>query len=50
MFKKNPNRPPISISLKKTPLGYKVLPNETYNLFNTRKIIRSMYRRNFDLI
>ncbi len=46
MFKKNPTRPAINISLKKTSQGYRVVPNEAFQLFATKKIIRSIYRRN----
>jgi len=46
MFKKNPNRPVINIALKKTSQGYRVIQNEAFQLFTTKKIIRSIYRRN----
>ena len=45
MFKKNPTRPAINISFKKTSQGYRVVPNEPFQLFTTKKIIRSIYRR-----
>lgn len=45
MFKKNPNRPALNISLKKTSQGYRVVPNELFHLFTTKKIVRSIYRR-----
>jgi hypothetical protein len=50
MFKKNPNRPPIIVELKKIPNGYKVQSNDTYNLFLTKRVTRTMYRRNQLLI
>jgi len=45
MFKKNPSRPALNISLKKTPQGYRVVQNEAFQLFTTKKIVRSIYRR-----
>jgi len=45
MFKKNPNRPPIIIELKKIPNGYKVQTIESHSLFVVKRITRTMYRR-----
>ncbi len=45
MFKKNPNRPPMVISLKRAQGGYKVIPNEGHAIFQVKRIIRTMYRR-----
>ena len=45
MFKKNANRPPMLIHLKKVQGGYKVTPNEGHALFQVKRIIRTMYRR-----
>ena len=50
MFKKNPNRPPIIVELKKIPNGYKVQSNDIYNLFLTKRVTRTMYRRSQLLI
>ena len=43
MFKKNPNRPPMVLSLKKIQGGYKIVPNEGHGLFQVKRIIRTMY-------
>lgn len=45
MFKKNPNRPPIIVDLKKTPTGYKVQSHESHQLFVMKRVTRTMYRR-----
>jgi len=50
MFKKNPNRPPIVVDLKRVPGGFKVNPNESQALFQVKRIIRTMYRRNINNI
>ena len=50
MFKKNPNRPPIIVDLKKLSNGYKVQTNDNYNLFLTKRVTRTMYRRIIILI
>ena len=44
MFKKNPNRPPITINLKKVTTGYKVVPNESFNPFSFKRITRAIFR------
>jgi len=45
MFKKNSNRPPIVVSLKKTPTGYRIINNESHQLFVIKRVTRTMYRR-----
>ena len=45
MFKKNANRPPMVVNLKRVQGGYKVNPNEGHALFQVKRIIRTMYRR-----
>lgn len=50
MFKKNPNRPPITVDLKRVPGGFKVTPNDSQALFTVKRIIRTMYRRTPPLI
>lgn len=45
MFKKNPLRPPIIVELKKLPNGYRVHPSEATNLFQFKRVTRTMYRR-----
>jgi hypothetical protein len=45
MFKKNANRPPIIVSLKKTPSGYRIINNEAHQLFVIKRVTRTMYRR-----
>lgn len=45
MFKKNPTRPTFNISLKRTSQGYRVVSNEAFQLYTTKKIVRSIYRR-----
>ena len=44
MFKKNPSRPPMVVDLKRLPNGYKVVPNESMNLFQIKRVTRTMYR------
>lgn len=44
MFKKNPNRPQITISLKKVHNGYKVINNEAINPFGFKRITRAVFR------
>lgn len=50
MFKKNPNRPPMVLNLKKIQGGYKVIPNEGHSLFQVKRIIRTICRRTFSMI
>jgi hypothetical protein len=44
MFKKNPNRPLITINLKKVNSGYRVIPNESFNPFSFKKITRAIFK------
>ncbi len=50
MFKKNPNRPPIIVDLKRVQGGFKVAPNDSQALFTVKRIIRTMYRRTLSVI
>jgi hypothetical protein len=45
MFKKSPNRPPVTINLRKVNTGYKVLSNEALNPFSFKRITRAIFRR-----
>jgi len=49
MFKKNPSRPPMVVELRRLPNGYKVVPNEAMNLFQIKRVTRTMYRRKASL-
>lgn len=44
MFKKNPNRPPITINLRKVNNGYKVVSNDSFNPFSFKKITRAIFK------
>ena len=44
MFKKNPNRPELTIGLKKVSSGYKVIPNESFNPFSFKRITRAVFK------
>lgn len=46
MFKKNTNRPPITINLRKVNTGYKVLNNDSFNPFSFKKITRAVFKSN----
>jgi|688.fasta_scaffold148853_2 hypothetical protein len=50
MFKKNPNRPPITINLKKVNSGYRVIPNESFNPFSFKKITRAIFKSKLRII
>jgi hypothetical protein len=45
MFKKNPQRPRLVVDLKRLPNGYKVSVSESANLFQIKRVTRTMYRR-----
>ncbi len=45
MFKKNPQRPRMVVDLKRVPTGYKVAVSESSNLFQIKRVTRTMYRR-----
>lgn len=44
MFKKNTNRPPITINLRKVNSGYKVILNDSFNPFSFKKITRAIFK------
>ena len=44
MFKKNPNRPEITIPLKKVNNGYKIINNDAVNPFTFKRITRAVFR------
>ena len=50
MFKKNPNMPPITINLEKVKIGYRLIPNESFNTFSFKKISRAIIKSKLVII